>query len=621
MEYFHPEFSVSKAKNVLIDMKANNWFDKTKLSSFVAELMLYNGNVEKFIHVSFIFEVRANGQVETKMEISPFVVSLYSNDFVNYFRMFLELCVVGLFVFFVIQEISSLTDGVIQYITKPLSWISMASLLMCFICMCFYITYVTSHEFQSIRIPLPPLVGGEMSYDRLDAINALQFLSERSYMVGVIAAVNICTIFIRCVALLASVSPNLGLVVKSLAQGQDSFVCFFFIFALMFLSFALAAHINFGSNIEEFSTLAKALLECLKMVMGDVNFTNLEQNALQPVFLRFWFVIFMSAFYLVLVNVFLSIIVASFNKEMRHLKELIELHGEIDSLQKFISDSIKWIASQFTFLNKLKMLTSIKSGASGKKINFEMVNRLRAKKRQQSYPGSCHCFAVLILFVLFAVMMIRISRIHVAYSLTNVVSEGVRSVEWDDGSGTMTLKYDDIHTMEEVSDFAQAAIVETLYTCIGDADAVESDRHPVKSCGEYKKRVDKFPLEYRTREMEHWVLWNKRGFNGNVAAQSGRRMMEEDSEESSNVDENSKSDNSKEAKIVIHKDGTVGGDNSKRKLDQVIDFRTGQPILGADDPDFAIDEEDRAAFAQFNRESSSGSSSGHSRNSQRKAPT
>ena len=38
-------------------MKANNWFDKSKLSSFVTEIMLYNGNVEKFLHVSFVFEV------------------------------------------------------------------------------------------------------------------------------------------------------------------------------------------------------------------------------------------------------------------------------------------------------------------------------------------------------------------------------------------------------------------------------------------------------------------------------------------------------------------------------------------------------------------------------------
>ena len=307
-------------------------------------------------------KVRANGLIRTSTKVVPFSVNLYSDLTINYIRMVLEAVVVSLFVFFVMQELSALSDGVIQYFSHPLSWVSVTSLGMCFVCIIFYIMLVTSHDFQSAELPLPALHKGAMSDERIDALKSLQFLSERSTAVSVVAACNICIIFIRCIALLASVSPNLGLVLKSLGQGQASFACFIFIFVLLFTGFTLSGHLQFGNNIPEFSTVAGSFLACLRMVMGDFDMQKMQKNAQNKGFLQLWFIIFMSFFYLVLINMFLSIIVMSYNKEVKHLRELQEVHGEIDSLKKFVANVVKWISNKFSFLNRLKMLTSLKAG-------------------------------------------------------------------------------------------------------------------------------------------------------------------------------------------------------------------------------------------------------------------
>lgn len=273
--------------------------------------MFYNGNVDKFLHLAFVFESRGNGMYDVSLKVVPFSLGLYSASAVNYFRMFLEVIVVALFVVFVKRELDSVSDEPREYFMKPLSWVSMFSLGLCALCMIFYAVYLTSHQFTSIELPLAELnADGSTSLDRITGMNDLQFLSERTTAVASVACINICFIFMRCLALLAAVSPNWGLVMNSVVKGQDSFLCFIFIFCLLFTGFAMSGqktleethrdglpnsksrrrhvclsaffsdgYLQFGSTVYGFSSFEKALLTCLRMVMGDFDFKTLKADA------------------------------------------------------------------------------------------------------------------------------------------------------------------------------------------------------------------------------------------------------------------------------------------------------------------------------------------------------
>lgn len=92
----------------------------------------------------------------------------------------------------------------------------------------------------------------------------------------------------------------------------------------------------------------------------------------------------MCAFYLVLINMFLSIIVASFNKQLAYIKQMQLEHGDQDALKKFAQRCVKWFWGKLAFLDRLKLIAALNAGSSGKKLNFELINKLKAQKRAQS---------------------------------------------------------------------------------------------------------------------------------------------------------------------------------------------------------------------------------------------
>ena len=123
----------------------------------------------------------------------------------------------------------------------------MGALLTTLATIVIYMVFVLSHEYSAVSIPL----GGydstvKITSTREKAMDMLQDLSSKAQAVSDISSINICFIFVRLIALLSSLSPNLGMVLNSLSHGQATFGWFIFVFVLLFSGFALAGHFQFG---------------------------------------------------------------------------------------------------------------------------------------------------------------------------------------------------------------------------------------------------------------------------------------------------------------------------------------------------------------------------------------
>ena len=105
------------------------------------------------------------------------------------------------------------------------------------------------------------------------------------------------------------------------------------------------------------------MLTCLQYVMGDFNLHKLISTSESPMTARIFFLMFMLGFVLVLVNMFLSIIVASYNREVRRMKELIENNDgtDVDAVSAFLKRSVKWLGSKLNFMQRLSMVAKLRS--------------------------------------------------------------------------------------------------------------------------------------------------------------------------------------------------------------------------------------------------------------------
>ncbi|CAD7940277.1 unnamed protein product, partial [Amoebophrya sp. A120] len=527
IEYLHPEFSFQRAQNLVLEMKQQNYFDQVKFSSLLAEVTFFNGNVDMFLHLAFAFEMQANGLVRASFSAVPFTLNLYANRAITYFRLFLELVVLVLFGFFVIDEYSNFADGPVKYLKKPLSWLAIISLGFTAITIIFYLVLVLSHDFAALTLPLAHLEDNRVITDEwIKQIKSLQFLSERAEAVAGVASVNICFLFLRLLTLMSAVSPNLGLVLQSLGQGQASLACFFFLFLLLFCGFALSGYLQFGGSVEMFSTWYKAFLTCLRMTMGDFDFKELRSSAQTPVIAIAWFVIFMAIFALVLINMFLSIIVSSYNKQVKFLNEEIELHGEIDSLKIFFKNAVAYIGQYLQFFERLKMMATLNASTSGsKKLNFELIGKLRAQKKAEIYPGSMHCLAITSLFTLFFIAITRICRITDAFAYRLSTMTDLERAQWYtqpdetvEASMKRTFASSGVRTMADVEHWAKAAIIDNMYHCVTSSN----EGSPLSSCraesafnddnagGEISHDIlaTSNARHPRTREHKNWALYN-----------------------------------------------------------------------------------------------------------------
>ncbi|CAD7964530.1 unnamed protein product [Amoebophrya sp. A25] len=496
-------------------MQQTGWLDAVKTASFVAEVTLFNGNVgAQFLHLSFIFETQANGLVKPRLSVVPFGLNLYAHAWETYFRLILEICVVLLFSFFLVDEYNNFSDAPVQYLKKPLSWLSVGNLALCFTCVILYIYWVTSHSFSSMELPLEGLQeGGMISKQWIEGVKELQFLSERAQAVATVGGVNICFIFLRLLTLMSAVSPNLGLVLQSLGQGSESFSCFTFIFLLLFCGFGLSGYLQFGGTVEQFSTWYGALLTCLRMTIGDFDFKEMHSEAQNPFVAVIWFVIFMAIFFLVLVNMFLSIIVSCYNKQVRYLNEQIEIHGEIDSLKIFAKQVLQFLSKTFNFLERLKMLAALNASSGSKKLNL----------KAQSYPGSTHCVAISTLFLLFFLTITRIARIR--DSLTYQVSTGsdLQRSHWTtmlpdafanpQYPAARRANFSSVTQMAELHDWIRYSLIDEMYSCVWDnAASVASSK--VEDCFYARDELRRKPEVYRTREQNYTWLFAGNSLQG-----------------------------------------------------------------------------------------------------------
>jgi Polycystin cation channel len=179
------------------------------------------------------------------------------------------------------------------------------------------------------------------------AFSNLQFLVQTLSWYYAINGINILLVIARILNLM-HFQPRLGIVTRSLLLAGPDLLHFAVVAGIVFVGYAMMAHVIFGNVIEKFSTFRLSIDTCFEMLLGEIGvnedlkaLTGLQGLAGSLFFWTFELLVFM-----VLLNFLLAIIVDAFSVVKDNTSESTGLHEELGQMARE-----KWRAMLGSMLN------------------------------------------------------------------------------------------------------------------------------------------------------------------------------------------------------------------------------------------------------------------------------
>ena len=179
------------------------------------------------------------------------------------------------------------------------------------------------------------------------AFSDLQFLVQTLSWYYALNGINILLVIARILNLM-HFQPRLGVVTRSLLLAGPDLLHFTVVAGIVFVGYAMMAHVIFGNVIEKFSTFQLSIDTCFEMLLGEIGvnedlkaLTGLQGLAGSLFFWTFELLVFM-----VLLNFLLAIIVDAFSVVKDNTSESTGLHEELGQMMRE-----KWRAMLGRMLN------------------------------------------------------------------------------------------------------------------------------------------------------------------------------------------------------------------------------------------------------------------------------
>jgi len=170
-------------------------------------------------------------------------------------------------------------------------------------------------------------------YNQIDKMTQMQLL----YMT--LNGINIMLMLLRILKLM-DFQPRMGVVTRSLGLAASDLGHFFILAMIIFVGYAMMAHLIFGYSIQKFSTLGEAINTCFEILLGEigVNTDLMKLNSLEkiPAVIFFWS--YEILVFMILLNFLLAIIVDAFSDVKSQIEESRGLPSEVGS---YLAESFK----------------------------------------------------------------------------------------------------------------------------------------------------------------------------------------------------------------------------------------------------------------------------------------
>ncbi|XP_027709222.1 polycystin-2 [Vombatus ursinus] len=275
----------------IASLKKNTWLDRGTRATFI-DFSVYNANINLFCVVRLLVEFPATGGVITSWQFQPVKLIHYISTF-DFFLATCEITFCFFILYYIVEEILEIRIHKLHYFRSFWNCLDIMIIALSIVAI-------------GIDIYRKSNVGLLLKY--LEDQNTFPNLEPLAYWQIQFNNVTAVMVFFVWIKLFKFINFNrtMSQLSTTMSRCAKDLVGFAIMFLIIFLAYAQLAYLVFGTQVDDFSTFQECIFTQFRIILGDFNFTELEEanRVLGPIY----FTTFVFFTFFILLNMFLAII-------------------------------------------------------------------------------------------------------------------------------------------------------------------------------------------------------------------------------------------------------------------------------------------------------------------------
>ncbi|XP_052054362.1 polycystin-2 [Apodemus sylvaticus] len=338
----------------LAGLRRNFWLDRGTRATFL-DFSVYNANINLFCVVRLLVEFPATGGVVPSWRFQPVKLIRYVTAF-DFFLAACEIIFCFFILYYVVEEILEIRIHRLNYFRSFWNCLDVVIVVLSIVAMVINI-YRTSNA-EGLR----QFLEDQNSFPNFEHVAYWQIQFNN------IAAVMVFLVWIKLFKFI-NFNRTMSQLSTTMSRCAKDLLGFTIMFVIIFLAYAQLAYLVFGTQVDDFSTFQECIFTQFRIILGDINFAEMEEanRVLGPLYFT-TFVFFM---FFILLNMFLAIINDSYSEVK---SDLAQQKAEME-----LSDLIRKGCQKALVKLKLKRNTvdaisdSLRQG--GGRLNFDELRQ------------------------------------------------------------------------------------------------------------------------------------------------------------------------------------------------------------------------------------------------------
>ncbi|KAH0510594.1 Polycystin-2 [Microtus ochrogaster] len=340
-------------------LRRNFWLDRGTRATFI-DFSVYNANINLFCVVRLLVEFPATGGVVPSWQFQPVKLTHYATAF-DFFLAACEIIFCLFILYYVVEEILEIRIHRLHYFRSFWNCLDAVIVVLSIVAVVINIYRMSNVE------GLLRFLEDQNTFPNFEHVAYWQIQFNN------IAAVNVFLVWIKLFKFI-SFNRTMSQLSTTMSRCAKDLFGFTIMFFIVFLAYAQLAYLVFGTQVDDFSTFQECIFTQFRIILGDINFAEIEEanRVLGPLYFT-TFVFFM---FFILLNMFLAIINDTYSEVK---SDLAQQKAEME-----LSDLIRKGYQKALVKLKLKRNTvddiseSLRQG--GGKLNFaELRQDLKGK--------------------------------------------------------------------------------------------------------------------------------------------------------------------------------------------------------------------------------------------------
>ncbi|XP_032488120.1 polycystin-2 isoform X1 [Phocoena sinus] len=275
----------------IANLKKNVWLDRGTRATFI-DFSVYNGNINLFCVIRLLVEFPATGGVIPSWQFQPVKLIRYVTTF-DFFLAACEIIFCFFILYYVVEEILEIRIHKLHYFRSFWNCLDVVIIVLSVVA-----AGINIHRTSNVEVLLQFL-------EDQNAFPNFENLAYWQIQFNNIAAVIVFFVWIKLFKFI-NFNRTMSQLSTTMSRCAKDLFGFAIMFFIIFLAYAQLAYLVFGTQVDDFSTFQECIFTQFRIILGDVNFAEMEEanRVLGPIYFT-TFVFFM---FFILLNMFLAII-------------------------------------------------------------------------------------------------------------------------------------------------------------------------------------------------------------------------------------------------------------------------------------------------------------------------